>query len=183
MSRLTKSLRERMTRCVLDNAFSEKLKAAKKDKCVVADKIYVDIYGPHIKAMEALPAGFFESGHHLYISISGQRHCLQFTESKLSAHNHDYHNMAKIYVGDELVAIEYQKAVNACDDIEKQRKSMAHEVEAILNSVQTFKKLWEVWPESKSLLEKFESKPTVAMLPAIQFERVNAALGLPVGVV
>ena len=57
---------------------------------------------------------------------------------------------------------------------------MECEVNAILYSVQTFKKLWEVWPASKSLLEKFVSKPTAAMLPAIQFDKVNAALGLPV---
>ena len=44
----------------------------------------------------------------------------------------------------------------------------------------TFKKLWEVWPECKSLLEKFEDKPAIAILPAVQVHRLNAALGLPV---
>lgn len=58
---------------------------------------------------------------------------------------------------------------------------MGQEVEAILNSVQTFKKQ-EVWPASKSILEKFEAKPWLRCCLQFSSTKANAALGLPVEV-
>lgn len=180
MAQLTKSLRERMCRRVLNNAFSEKIDELKRVQVQLADKIYNDIYGAHLKTMNSLPKGYFKSQGYLYISIAGQEHYLSFSESKIVAHNHDKRDKAKLYVGDEPVAIEWLKAVGDLENLQKKRSEMEYEVEALLASVTTFKKLWQVWPECKSLLEDFESKPTVALLPSIQVKKLNAALGLPV---
>lgn len=179
MSRLTKDLRERMARCVLNNAFEAKEKEAIKNLRLAGDKIYDDIYGAHQKAMKSLPKDWLNTSQYIKIAIAGQAHEVRFTETRLIGYEH-YWKKPKLYVGDEQVCIDFLKAINVTEDLESQRKAMEREVNAILHSVQTFKKLWEVWPASKSLLEKFESKPTVAMLPAIQFDKVNAALGLPV---
>lgn len=182
MSRLTKDLRERMAQSVLNNAFKAKEVAAREVVMAISDKIHSDIYSEHLAVMNSLPNEFLTSVWHLYIAIAGQEHLLSFSACKRKAYSHDRYNKAKHYVGDEPIALEYLKAVDVVEDIKKQRNSMKHEVEAILNSVQTFKKLWTVWPASKSILEKFETKPVVALLPAIQFDKVNAALGLPMEV-
>lgn len=179
MSRLTKDLRERMARCVLNNAFGAKGKEAEQALRLAGDGIYTDIYGPHLKAMQSLPKDWLPMSWYVRIAIAGQNHDIYFSEKRIIGVDQHWYR-PKLYVGDEVVCVEYLKAVAVCDDVKKNRQAMDREVEAILNSVQTFKKLWEVWPASKSILEKFESKPTVAMLPAIQFDKVNAALGLPV---
>ena len=179
MSRLTNDLRERMARCVLNNAFSEQEKEADQNLRLVGDKIYEDIYGDHQKAMKSLPKDWLKTSHYIKIAIAGQTHEVYFTESRLIGYEH-YWQKPKLYVGDEQICIDFLKALDITGDMKKKRKAMEREVSAILHSVQTFKKLWEVWPASKSLLEKFVSKPTMAMLPAIQFDKVNAALGLPV---
>lgn len=179
MSRLTNDLRERMARCVLNNAFSAQEKEADQNLRLAGDKIYDDIYGAHQKAMKSLPEDWLKTSEYIRIAIAGQTHDVFFTESRLIGYEH-YWRKPKLYVGDEQVCIDFLKALDVTEDMKKQRKAMEREVNAILHSVQTFKKLWEVWPASKSLLEKFVSKPTVGMLPAIQFDKVNAALGLPV---
>lgn len=179
MSRLTKDLRERMARCVLNNAFGVKEKEADQNLRLAGDKIYDDIYGAHQKAMKSLPKEWLNTSHYIKIAIAGQTHDVYFSEYRLIGHEH-YWKKPKLYVGDEQVCIDFIKALDITGDMKKQRKAMECEVNAILFSVQTFKKLWEVWPASKSLLEKFVSKPTASMLPAIQFDKVNAALGLPV---
>ena len=180
MSRLTNDLRERMARCVLDNAFSAQEKEANQNLRLAGDKIYDDIYGAHQKAMKSLPENWLKTSEYIRIAIAGQTHDVFFTDSHLIGHEH-YWSKPKLYAGDEQVCVNFLKALDVTEDIKRQRKAMGREVDAILHSVQTFKKLWEVWPASKSLLEKFVSKPTMGMLPAIQFDKVNAALGLPVG--
>ncbi len=179
MSRLTNDLRERMARCVLNNAFEAKEKEADLNLRLAGNKIYEDIYGAHLKAMQSLPEDWLKTSYYIKIAIAGQIHDVYFTDSRLIGHEH-YWQKPKLYIGDEQICIDFLKALDIAGDIKKQRKAMEREVNAILHSVQTFKKLWEAWPASKSLLEKFVSKPTVAMLPAIQFDKVNAALGLPV---
>lgn len=182
MSRLTKQLREKMLETVLDHAFTAKQQAAERIKIVAGEKIYTDIYGSHLIAMESLPKGILAKSRYIYVAIAGQKHCVYFGESRLIGHKHSdrYGDNAKLYVGDETVSQEFMKAVEAVDKLQSERKSMQREVNAVLESVQTFKKLWEVWPECKSLLEKFEQKPAIAILPAVQVHRLNAALGLPV---
>lgn len=181
MSRLTKQLREKMLETVLDHAFTAKEQAAYKAKIVAGEKIYTDIYGAHLIAMESLPKGFLPRSSSIYIAIGGQKHKVDLSEGRLIGRGHSdrYNEGAKLYVGDEPVAQEFMKAVNALSDVQSERTSMNREVNAVLESVHTFKKLWEVWPECKSLLEKFEDKPTIAILPAVQVHRLNAALGLP----
>ena len=182
MSRLTKQLRESMRYTMLNHAFNAKQDAAEKAKIMIGEQIYNDIYGPYLIAMESLPRGFLEKSRHIYISIGGQVHMAYLNESRLigNGHGSKWNGGAKLYVGDEPVAQAFLKAVKDVDDIKSQRESMSREVTAVLDSVHTFKKLWEVWPESKSLLEEFEQKPTIAILPAVQVHRLNAALGLPV---
>lgn len=182
MSRLTKSLREAMLETILSHAFDAKQQAARRAKITAGELVYQDIYAPHLVAMESLPKGFLPKSSAFYIAISGQTHTVQCSENRLIGKGHydKWSDRAKLYVGDENVAIEFQKAVELCNDLESQRKSMSREINPVLESVHTFKKLWEVWPESKSLLEKFEEKPTIAILPAVQVNKLNAALGLPV---
>lgn len=181
MSRLTKQLRETMLKTVLDHAFTPKQEAANRELISAGEKVYTDIYGAHLIAMESLPKWFMSRASGIYIAIGGQKHKVDLSEIRLIGRYHAdrYNEGAKLYVGDEPVAQEFMKAVEAVSNIQSQRSSMEREVRAVLESVHTFKKLWEVWPECKSLLEKFEDKPTIAILPAVQVDRLNSALGLP----
>lgn len=180
MSRLTKTLRESMLKAVLDHAFNEKQAAANSVLVQCGEAIYQDIYGPYQDAMNSLPKNWLHTTSQITVAIAGQRHEVKISEQRPVGDNQRYWNeYAKLYVGDEQIVLNYQKAADVIEALKSHRNAMKREVDAILNSVHTFKKLWEIWPESKCILEKFETKPTVALLPAIQIEKVNSALGLP----
>lgn len=182
MSRLTKQIREAMLSAILSHAFDAKQQEAKRAKIQAGEKVYQDIYAPHLVAMESLPKGFLPKSSAFYIAIGGQKHTVECSEGRLIGRHHGdrYCEGAKLYVGDEAVAKNFLDAVEQCKDLKTQRDQMSHEITPVLESVHTFKKLWEVWPESKSLLEKFEVKPAIAILPAVQVDKLNVALGLPV---
>ncbi|WOE40740.1 Nmad5 family putative nucleotide modification protein [Acinetobacter chinensis] len=178
MSRLTNQIRQSMLNTMLDHAFSEKQAAAKAELIAAGDALYMDHHGEHLRTMQKLPQGFLYRSSQMDTNIGGQRHAVMLSEVKcMSLASRD---SRIVFVASNPVAIEYLSANNKFDDLIKQRADMSREVNAVLESVHTFKKLWEVWPESKSLLGKFEEKPAIAILPAVQVNRLNASLGLPV---
>ena len=178
MSRLTKQLREKMLETVLDHAFDVKQKQAKAELIAAGDALYMNHHGEHLKTMQKLPASFLYKQGRMDTNIGGQRHIVSLSESKPMSYESNYSRIA--FLADNPVAIAWLQANDKVNDTKNQRNVMSREINAVLESVHTFKKLWEVWPESKSLLEKFEQKPAIAILPAVQVNRLNAALGLPV---
>lgn len=62
--------------------------------------------------------------------------------------------------------------------LEAKKKDIESNVWAALNSVTTVKRLIEVWPESKELLQKEADKASAA-LPALRVEDLNKMIGLP----
>ena len=179
MSRITKQLREAMRNTLLDNAFVDDLKKAKQELLNAGEKIYQDIYGKHLIAMESLPKHWLEKSNHIFIGIGGQVHIVDFNDPRIIGYLHDSrHSCPKLYVGDEQVVLDYLKCKKAKDDIKDKRSKMYHEITALLESVTTFKKLWEVWPDCKPLLEKYEVKPVPSLFPAVQIKNINDGLGL-----
>lgn len=177
MSRLTNQIRQSMLKTVLDHAFSEKQSKAEAELIAAGDALYMDHHGEHLKTMQKLPASFLYKQSRMDTNIGGQRHIVSLSESKPMSYESNYSRIA--FLADNPVAIAWLQANDKVNDTKNQRNVMSREINAVLESVHTFKKLWEVWPESKSLLEKFEQKPAIAILPAVQVNRLNAALGLP----
>lgn len=177
MSYLSQNVRTYMRNTVLEHAFKSKLEAAQAELVKAADALYMAHHGAYLKTMQALPSDFLYASQYMDTNIGGQRHNIRLSEIKLMSYKSNCSRI--VFEASNPAAIAYLKANDKLDDIKSQRDTMSNEVKAILNSVRTFKKLWEVWPEAKPLLEKFENKPTVALLPAIQIDKVNAALGLP----
>jgi len=177
MSRLTKQLREKMLETVLDHAFSEKQKQANVELYAAGDALYMNYHGEYLKTMQKLPASFLYRQGRMRTNIGGQRHDVFLSEQKPMSY--ESNNSCLVFEADNPVAIAWLKASDKVKDMADQRKAMSREVNAVLESVQTFKKLWEVWPQSKSILEKFEEKPSIAILPAVQVTRLNKVLGLP----
>jgi len=178
MSRLTNQIRKSMLEAVLDHAFSEKQSQAKYELSVAAEALYMAHHGEYLATLELLPSSFVYRSRSFDVSIGGQRHLISFNEKRIMTYESSQSRVA--FDADHPEAQAFLRANDKVDDVDKQRSDMYREVNAVLESVHTFKKLWEVWPECKTLLEKFEQKPTIAILPAVQVNRLNAALGLPV---
>ena len=177
MSRLTKYLREAMVKTLVNHAFDERLAESKKELINAGVALYMEHHQDYLAIMQKLPKSFFYENGYFDANIGGQRHQVQLDAPRLMTNESNRSYVA--FEANNPVAIAYLNTKNNFDEIEKQRGQMIREVSATLDAIPTFKKLWELWPESKSLLEKYEQKPAIAMLPSIQVSRLNAQLGLP----
>ena len=177
MTDLTKAIRENMRQVVLDHAFKEKKQAAKQAVDAAGLALYMAYHEKYLPIMEQLPDGFLHKSSSFCVNIGWQYHKI-YLGSKKPMTIESYWSRVPFDANDPA-AIAFLSAVNAVYDIDNQIEIMSNKVTAILESVRTFKKLWEAWPEAKPLLEHFEEKPPATYLPAIQFNQINAELGLP----
>lgn len=63
------------------------------------------------------------------------------------------------------------------DEIEERRSTIRAQVKAVVDSVQSYRALLDVWPEAEGLLPTEETIPVVG-LPALNVADLNAAIGL-----
>lgn len=177
MSYLTKAVRENMHKVVLDHTFKEKQDAAKAELVAAGDALYMAHHGEYLESMQKIPSSFFVNQQIMKSNIGGQYHDVALSQRMKMCYK-GYHARV-VFEANDPAAIAWLQAIDKVNDFKNQRNTMSNKVNAILESVRTFKKLWEVWPEAKPLLEHFEEKPPVAYLPAIQFDQLNSELGLP----
>lgn len=208
MSRLTKDIRSNMLEIIVDKPRDTRLTALNKRSESLAREIYVsNTPADEIALLESLPDGiapvvclktlklvkkdkdgtfhkhavriFINRSHISYVSDS---HTCSFAFDKPMRVSFlefsQTTSRANIDVDSpevqRLLAIEEEKIA-----LFKEYAKLKTQVLAILNSVNTFKKLWEVWPESKELVGHLEESSEKTFLPSVDISQINLALGIP----
>lgn len=188
MSKLTKQIKAAMIEELIKNGgFRENIKNKELEVRKVGDKIYEYIFSIYYEHFKALPAEMLHNHKHLMlygVSDNTRHRCLDvdLTDYRPSwgygaAIPEDVHKLDKNH---ELI-LEYNDALKKLEDERNKLKQASSEASALLESINTFKQLWKIWPESQSLLGKFEKsdKPNYPLVPQ-NIVNINAAFGLPV---
>lgn len=182
MARITKDLRETMLKALLDHGFKAAAAEARAKMHAIGDKVYADVYSEYLPAMNKLPDSFFQKRKEFKVICGGQYFKVEFTESKPMPERDDIYRsgaVAKIYDAGHALLVEYETAFQAVRDVERARHAASLQANAVLESVTTFKKLWEVWPDCRPILECYDQE-NKAYPVSIPVQSLNAAFGLPV---
>lgn len=83
-----------------------------------------------------------------------------------------------VFSANHKLVEQYFKIQGEIDDLHKSKENVRTDVEAMVYSVNTTKRLVEVWPESAELIPA-GSQVIKAGLPAINIDSLNAAIGIP----
>ena len=81
-------------------------------------------------------------------------------------------------IADNPLVQKFIDAEKALQDLESSSRSIEENVKAVVYSVNTTKRLVEVWPEAAELIPS-EIEVVRAALPAIDFNNLNASIGIP----
>lgn len=188
MTRITKYTRELMLDELIKNGkFAENIQAKEQALKQVGHEIYLKIFGKYLDDIKKLPELLFNRTNELRLDGIKSRNSRFMLRVELP----DYHvclafgpAVGKNFHGlteDDEVIKKYLAAEQAYNDEFSKRKQARRDAEAMLAGVNTFKQLWKMWPESQSLLGKFEKsdKPNYPLVPQ-NIVNINAAFGLPV---
>lgn len=187
MARISKSTKSLMVDELLRHGkFDENIEAKYQAMLKVGDEIHRAIFGKYLPAIKKLPANMFNYTINLTLEdIPSPDNRFRFrvelsdyrvATTRGGVMDADFHKMTKDH---ELIK-KYLKAKQALQDEKVKRQAVKEQAEAVLNSVGTFKKLWEVWADARPLLEKFD-KATTENLPRVisNVATLNTIFGLP----
>ena len=151
------------------------------NKCF--DELYIAYHGTeNIKLIESLPDQYFVHKSHVKFNFNN---CTAHSTKDVPC---SYKFATKGYWTEkELMAVLDQDAIdlikkrgNAIEAIISEKSAFKNEMDAVICSARTFKKLWQIWPECHEILGEFEPMAEKIMLPALQTDRLNKMLDIPV---
>lgn len=182
MTVINKSNREQMVSVLVKRAFDVKEKAAKNELNKCFEEIHAAYHGPeNMKLMRMLPEQYFI--HKIAISFGFNNFRAEGDSSLPCAYKFATNGY---WTKKELLEITSQDYVDlidkraaAIDLISDEKKSFESEMDAVISTARTFKKLWQIWPECHEILGKFEPSTDKPMLPALQTDRLNKMLDIP----
>ena len=185
--RITKQIREQIVENTLDHTFKARKEKLVKEHAALAERAYKELYKPSlIKAMEELGEKFICKEDDIQLNMKGQRRRLNFNGNfsyRLSDIPRVYKLMEKTQGQNALVPSD--KLFDAIDshfdavkafDTEHEKASV--NLSAMLESVQTFKKLRAIWPEGEKFYDMYDVDSEKPGVPAIFVSDLNKMLGL-----
>lgn len=194
-TRLTKEIKESITKALIAHRFTAPVKKLYEDRAALAKAVYNDVYSrADREKMAALPDGWLPTvdQFHVYFGTS---------YTSVYANGHVYGDLVNVaspdrdvpvfriqsrhkggclkkYDGAHKLTIEHERLQGSFADLVKEVDMAKRSAMAAMSSVGTIKRLIEVWPEVAPFAKKFEGERP--QLPALQTDKLNKILDLPV---
>lgn len=199
-TRLTNTLRERITASVLTHRFQEPVEALIADRAAFAEEVYNDVYRKADREkMAALPAGWlvddvdfgiqfgdgrgFETVNFsgsFYGDVYRARKPRKDDDKRVTRRLLNKHRSGCVKVYDAAHRLSQKCAVlkERRDELDRQYRDAKRQVEAALASASTINRLVEMWPEVEPFARSFDALPL--KVPAVPTDKLNELLDLPV---
>lgn len=164
----------------LEHAFGEREKALTQKRLEHANDVYNDVYPADVqKQMRDLPRNYLPKGSCIMCRFDRDDMRIEFgDERKLVSYYHfNRSSYAKIYDPLHSLCVRHFEIKKEEEQLDTEKTRAKSGITAILESVRTVQKLYEVWPECEPFIKDYLSS-TNAMLPALPIADINLMLGL-----
>lgn len=201
--RLNKARREFIIRRVLDAAFSAKIKEAKAKVVKVVPEFRKTLMGKHTEAYDSLPENWTRRDQlaSLVVGLDGAIYNVELPEAIRFPVRFTF-NTIRRKTGElsvEIVAMRFHSRTSLDEGVYEglpaafeairpsleelvalydERRTMEAEVRAVVSSVTTEKRLYEVWPELVEIVPPTESSARGTAL-AVNIDELNKKIPLP----
>ena len=192
-TRLTNAIRNDIRNHLIDAKFKPIQDQLKQDKTELAQRMYNELVPAETQKMIGkFPFGWFKQSSHFKAAIDGQSFDLKLDAQQPVPHSHTTYSVdgklsfnsrndrgERKRLGKDLRAI-----MDRHTQYNEDHAKAMRDTDAVLNSVNTRKRLLEVWPELEPTLDRVwpEDQPMkVAPVLAVKMGALNKALDLPEG--
>lgn len=171
MTRLTVSIKEEIRKNIHKELFKPRLDKVISERRELTDYVYFNILysEKELEWINSAPSGALTSIDSLSLTITKRNFTMAMSKSR-PVFAKDCHGW--IYLDKYPdVAEKYESLDRIKEEINDDKRTLMSDASAILNSVNTVKKLLEVWPDSKKYFSVERTKPL--NLPAINTESLD----------
>ncbi len=180
--RLTNAKREHIVELLLDRGFSTRFaKLAVRGK-VLLKRMAVAAWEGHYNTIKELPAELFSSAISVTFFAGEAQGTLELDHPMPVPHTflHWYYKPQvdnAHFPADPSLGDDFRAFVAEFNNAHADRERTKNEIEGVVYSVNTYKRLYEVWPELKTVLPAAEPVGNQQLAPHLP--ALNATLGLP----
>lgn len=176
--RITKVMREGIVENTLTAQFGKAKEALVKREQALANRAYHQQYKPvTIKAMEDLGDRFIEYSGTIRLNVGGR--ALDLTLDKSRPCHKGANWSSSRFVPDAKLTADIEKYLDDAGDHNKLATQARVQLTAVLESVQSFKKLRAVWPQGVKFYDMYDvDTETKSSVPAVVVTELNKALGI-----
>ena len=183
--RLTNDIKNKIRNLVLKRRFEKKEQELKKAFSDLGMEIYATYYTPEVlQKMHDLGDQFFPSDSRIkFASPTGNVLTIQLENEVLYGKQHRfYYDLFVVYQCRENDPIweKWHKLDTDYTCLIQEKIEAKNELDSILARCATSSKLFQAWPELKSLVEHLIPQPAPKQLPALPTLRLNEEYNLPV---
>jgi hypothetical protein len=190
MPRLTKDMRDEIVRKVLHYKFAEEEKALAAEGGRVFDAVIDAVQGEYKDKIAAVPEEYFHRtiSFSVRVNDSKRRNRGENTVSVSGTHPravpeghgfNRYSNLDMKEVGEAAYKLAHDYAEKVLDKKDR-RSSLKEKLTALVYSVTTTKRLYEVWPELAAIVpEPKENQPAVGTALTVSVAELNKIIPLP----
>lgn len=184
--RITKVMREGIVANTIAHTFKKQREDAAKEHARLALKAYKEQYTPaQIKAMENLGKRFIGEECKIFLNLNGLRRQLYFSgkdrvakASELVYKLMEESQYNKPLVPSDALRLEIEAFLDKESDLNETISKAEVNLMAMLDSVQTFKKLRSIWPEGEKFYDMYDVDSEKPGVPAVFVADINKMLGL-----
>lgn len=176
--RLTEALRNTIRSRMIEHRFSEERKAVDEAFSKLADDVYCDVFSEtDRRKMKRLPDGWLPERDEIAVKFGVTVTHVKFDAKRRVPESMDrYARAAKVYPASHALTQRYDQLSKRRSDLKGAEAEARRQITAALSSVNTLKRLHEVWPESKQFTKDLDpSKPS---LPSVPVKTLNAMLNI-----
>ena len=177
--RLTNQLKREILSAIMAKSFNNRRKQLKAERTELADRIWEDKYGRYRDAIALIPKDLLKSRKDFRVHVQGMDMELLVMSEERVLPPPDWSSPPLIEISPKSSAAKtLQKIVQREDELKEEERALRTEIQGILNSVTTIKRLHEVWPESAEHTKDLITSESKAMivLPADVNKKLKKAM-------
>lgn len=182
--RLNTNYRQAIRAHLIGDRFEKERQELQERLHDLAINVYNDVFDEAtVRRMQRLPEGWLPTVRNVAVEFGGDYNRLSFPDKvykRMPASRVEYGDCICLrkYPGSHEFSQEHTDIRNRRQAIKEEERQLIAEIDGVLYSVHTDKKLIEVWPEIKTVVEAACSPQGGVQLPAPRINHLNNVLGL-----
>lgn len=179
--RLTKELRKRIKDQIIEHRFNDDKSKLDQKKDKFALKVYTTVFSKKERELlVSLPEGWTTKLSSFQVNLGGETHRFYLSEKLIFPGGYSNYSTVKAYDGSHALSEEKAKLICEKQNFNAEVNSAKADINAILTSVSTIKRLKEAWPEITTIVDNLAPEEKIANFPAVRMQDLNKSLKLPV---